>query len=117
MAGQRDELRLVLELLGSIGDHPVDDLGGLAVLDCGGGTGRIAVALAEHGAQVTVVDISVDALATLSRRSIDAGVADRVGSLAPGKDADILILSGDPLELTTHIERVLVNGQVVYRAE
>ncbi|MCW3051529.1 MAG: amidohydrolase [Chthonomonadales bacterium] len=46
-----------------------------------------------------------------------AGVGDRVGSLAPGKDADILILSGDPLELTTHIERVLVNGQVVYRAE
>jgi imidazolonepropionase-like amidohydrolase len=46
-----------------------------------------------------------------------AGVADRVGSLAPGKDADILILSGDPLELTTHIECVLVNGQVVYRAE
>ena len=46
-----------------------------------------------------------------------AGVADRVGSLAPGKDADILILSGDPLELTTHIDSVLVNGQVVYRAE
>ena len=46
-----------------------------------------------------------------------AGVADRVGSLAPGKDADLLILSGDPLDLTTHIERVFVNGQVVYRAE
>lgn len=46
-----------------------------------------------------------------------AGVGDRVGSLAPGKDADILILSGDPLELTTHIDSVLVNGQVVYRAE
>lgn len=46
-----------------------------------------------------------------------SGVADRVGSLAPGKDADLLLLSGDPLELTTHIERVFVNGQVVYRAE
>jgi imidazolonepropionase-like amidohydrolase len=46
-----------------------------------------------------------------------AGVADRVGSLAPGKDADLLILSGDPLELTTHIERIFVNGQVVYRGE
>lgn len=45
------------------------------------------------------------------------GVADRVGSLEVGKDADILLLSGDPLELTTRIEKVLVNGQVVYRAE
>lgn len=46
-----------------------------------------------------------------------AGVADRVGSLAPGKDADLLILNGDPLELTSHIERVFINGQVVYGGE
>ncbi len=45
------------------------------------------------------------------------GVADRVGSLEVGKDADLLILSGDPLEMTTHIEKVLVNGQVVYRGQ
>ena len=44
------------------------------------------------------------------------GVADRVGSLEAGKDADLLLLSGDPLELTTHIDKVLVNGLVVYRA-
>lgn len=45
------------------------------------------------------------------------GVADRVGSLQVGKDADILVLDGDPLEVTTNIEKVLINGQVVYRAE
>jgi imidazolonepropionase-like amidohydrolase len=45
------------------------------------------------------------------------GVADRVGSLEVGKDADLLILRGDPLELTTQLEKVIVNGQVVYRAE
>ena len=44
------------------------------VLDCGGGTGRMAVPLAQLGAEVTVVDISVDALATLSRRAAEAGV-------------------------------------------
>jgi imidazolonepropionase-like amidohydrolase len=46
-----------------------------------------------------------------------SGVGDRVGSLQVGKDADILILDGDPLEMTTSIEKVLINGQVVYRAE
>ncbi len=53
---------------------------------------------------------------TLNAATI-SGVAERVGSLEVGKDADLLLLSGDPLELTTHIEKVFVNGQVVYRAE
>jgi 2-polyprenyl-3-methyl-5-hydroxy-6-metoxy-1,4-benzoquinol methylase len=48
------------------------------VLDCGGGSGSFAVPLAEAGATVTVVDVSVDALATLSRRAAEAGVAERV---------------------------------------
>jgi S-adenosylmethionine-dependent methyltransferase len=48
------------------------------VLDCGGGSGRVAVPVAELGADVTVVDISADALATLTRRAEEAGVADRV---------------------------------------
>jgi SAM-dependent methyltransferase len=48
------------------------------VLDCGGGSGSFAVPLARAGAQVTVVDVSVDALATLSRRADEAGVAERV---------------------------------------
>jgi SAM-dependent methyltransferase len=51
---------------------------GATVLDCGGGTGRFAVPLAEAGAVVTVVDVSADALATLRRRAVEAGVADRV---------------------------------------
>ncbi len=48
------------------------------VLDCGGGTGRFAVPLAAAGASVTVLDASVDALATLRRRASEAGVAQRV---------------------------------------
>ena len=48
------------------------------VLDCGGGSGRLAVPLAVAGAHVTVIDISVDALAVLRRRAVEAGVADRI---------------------------------------
>jgi S-adenosylmethionine-dependent methyltransferase len=49
-----------------------------AVLDCGGGSGSFAVPLAQAGARVTVVDISADALATLRRRAVEAGVGARV---------------------------------------
>lgn len=38
------------------------------------------------------------------------GVADRLGSLEPGKDADVVVWSGDPFELTTNVERVFING-------
>lgn len=48
------------------------------VLDCGGGSGAYAVPLAGAGADVTVVDISADALATLRRRADEAGVSARV---------------------------------------
>lgn len=51
------------------------------VLDCGGGTGSMAVPLAAAGADVTVLDASVDALATLQRRAGDADVAARVHAL------------------------------------
>ena len=41
------------------------------------------------------------------------GVADRVGSLEKGKDADIVIWSGDPTETSTKCEKVIVNGELV----
>jgi imidazolonepropionase-like amidohydrolase len=39
------------------------------------------------------------------------GVADRVGSLQPGKDADVVVWSGDPFEFATQPEHVLVRGR------
>ncbi|HYO37424.1 MAG TPA: methyltransferase domain-containing protein [Geodermatophilus sp.] len=50
----------------------------LRVLDVGGGTGNSAVHLARMGHDVTVVDPSADALATLNRRADNAGVGARV---------------------------------------
>ncbi|WP_138430096.1 amidohydrolase family protein [Fodinibius saliphilus] len=41
------------------------------------------------------------------------GISDKVGSLATGKDADLVLFDGDPLEYTTHIKSVIVDGKVV----
>ena len=41
------------------------------------------------------------------------GVADRVGSLETGKDADVVIASGDPMVSDTAIEAVFLNGRKV----
>jgi imidazolonepropionase-like amidohydrolase len=43
------------------------------------------------------------------------GVANRVGSLEPGKDADVLVLDGPPLSVKTWVERAYVNGELVFR--
>lgn len=42
------------------------------------------------------------------------GVSDRVGSLEVGKDADMRLLSGDPLEFMTQCQKVIIDGKVVY---
>ncbi len=38
------------------------------------------------------------------------GVADRVGSLQPGREGNVVVWSGDPFEFTTRVEHVLVRG-------
>jgi SAM-dependent methyltransferase len=52
----------------------------LDVVDVGGGTGGLAVSMAQLGHRVTVVDPSPDALAALQRRVADAGVSELVAS-------------------------------------
>jgi len=42
------------------------------------------------------------------------GVADRIGSLQVGKDADVVILSGHPLDTLSRIEMVLIEGKTVF---
>jgi hypothetical protein len=42
------------------------------------------------------------------------GAERRIGSLEAGKDADVLILQGDPLHYATFVTTAIVNGKVVY---
>lgn len=43
------------------------------------------------------------------------GISDRVGSLAPGKDADFAIFDGHPLELKSKVLYTVIDGRVVYQ--
>jgi hypothetical protein len=45
------------------------------------------------------------------------GVDDRVGSLQPGKDADIIILDGHPFHYNTFVQTTIINGKVLYEKE
>ncbi len=46
-----------------------------------------------------------------------AGISSAIGSLEVGKDADLLIVTGDPVDPRTSIEMVLQRGHVVYDIE
>ena len=41
------------------------------------------------------------------------GIADRVGSIEVGKDADLVLTDGCPFEVMTNVKAVLINGAVV----
>ncbi len=43
------------------------------------------------------------------------GVADRLGSLEPGKDGDLALFDGDPLEYTSHVTAVVIDGRIASR--
>lgn len=81
-----------------------------SVLDCGGGSGSLAVPLAVVGARVVVLDISVDALATLGRRADEAGVADRVEGVQ-GDIEDLGVRSlGEHLPARPQVDLLLAHG-------
>jgi len=46
--------------------------------------------------------------------AVAARLAERVGSLEPGKDADVLVITGDPADQRTSVEQVLLEGRLVY---
>ncbi|MFW6029423.1 MAG: amidohydrolase [Halanaerobiales bacterium] len=41
------------------------------------------------------------------------GIDDKVGSIEKGKDADLIIFNGDPLEIMTEVETVFINGEKI----
>jgi imidazolonepropionase-like amidohydrolase len=58
----------------------------------------------------------LDRGAALQALTIDAarilGLDDRIGSLEPGKDADLVLYEGDPFEYTTRVCHVIINGTI-----
>jgi S-adenosylmethionine-dependent methyltransferase len=101
------------------------------VVDAGGGTGQLAVALAGRGYRVTVVDTSAAMLATCAQRAADAGggVAERVTGVqgdaadlpdllgAASQDAavchDLLTRVDDPAALLASLAGALADGGVL----
>ncbi|GCD82886.1 MAG: amidohydrolase [Geobacillus sp.] len=45
------------------------------------------------------------------------GIEDRVGSVEVGKDADIVIWSGDPFDLRQNVEMTMINGRIVFQRD
>lgn len=52
-----------------------------------------------------LASITIDAATIL-------GIANRVGSLEPGKDADLVLFDGDPFEYTSHVTGVIIDGEL-----
>jgi SAM-dependent methyltransferase len=81
-----EALRVALTAAG--GEGPLD------IVDIGGGTGGFAVPLAVDGHRITVIDPSPDALASLERRTREAGVEDRVRGIQ-GDTTELAKLAGE----------------------
>lgn len=56
---------------------------------------------------------ALEALTIVPARML--GMQDRIGSIEEGKDADLLILNGQPLDYRTYVETAIVNGHVAYQ--
>ena len=63
------------------------------------------------------VQAGMDSFAALQAITINpakhAGIADRVGSLETGKDADLVITDGNPFEVSTKVKHVFIGGKAV----
>ena len=55
-----------------------------------------------------------EALRAITKNAADlAGIGDRVGSLKPGKDADVVVTTGHPLDWNGSIKYVFIDGKLV----
>ena len=63
------------------------------------------------------VQAGMDPFAALQAITINparhAGIADRIGSLEAGKDADIVVTDGCPFEVSTKVKHVFIDGKAV----
>lgn len=70
-----------------------------------------------HFEAAVAVANGLDRMRGLEKLTVEAarilGIDDRVGTLEPGKDADLALFDGDPFEYTTRTCEVLIDGEVV----
>ncbi len=63
------------------------------------------------------VQAGMDPFAALQAITINparhAGIADRVGSIEIGKDADLVVTDGCPFEVATHVKHVFIDGKEI----
>ena len=83
-----------------ITDHPVID-------------GRNLMLTASIATQWGMSDENALRAVTLSSAQ-HIGIDNRVGSLEIGKDADIVLWSDNPLELTSFVDMTIIDGEIVY---
>jgi len=46
--------------------------------------------------------------------ALQLGIGDRVGSIEPGKDADLVLMNGDPLSTLTRVDWTMVDGEIEF---
>ncbi len=80
-----------------------------------GGSPAIAKDLTYHAARAVAFGLphskAIEAL-TINPAKI-FGIENRVGSLEPGKDADLFLCDGDPLDIRTKITNLFINGKEI----
>jgi len=84
-----------------------------------GGGDNAAQYLAMNAAQAAGHGLSAQAaLEAITLKPAEIlGVSDRIGSLAKGKDADIVLFNNSPLDSDARVEHVLINGIEVYKSK
>lgn len=83
-------------------DHPVSQIQSLPL--CAGMAVKSGLPMEEGLRAITISAARI------------CGASDRMGSLEPGKDADIAIFSGNPMEVFTRTLYTIIDGRVVYGA-
>lgn len=84
-------------------DHPVSIIASLPI--CAGLAVKAGLPMMEGLRAIT------------SNAAEIVGVSDRVGSLEEGKDADIAVFDGNPMEVFTNTMMTVIDGRIVYRKE
>lgn len=84
-------------------DHPVSIINALPL--CAGMAVKAGLPVEEGLKAITI------------NPAVICGVDERVGSLEAGKDADVVIFSGNPMEVFTETLCTIIDGNIVYQKE